>query len=273
MNFIEQDLYFEQFEEKENLDYFGGSREKSIEPEIVSREGEANLLGLRVRLGNQPIVTNLRKVLESVHGTLPSQLAHQFQNKEIYTIVHAVGVTRLKGSTKVDELQYDAEMIDDEGKVLNQVQTIDLIPHTRFREVMKANVSFEGGLSVSGNATAEIPKGLINSLLEEYLPIGGAINVQLSNSNSFIGKFTYSLKYPVVISTGIASNTCHWVLKPDEDQTPLLGDQLMVQTVAVPKSQNKIRFRMKATVKVDKGLFYKQQTKETEEYEVEVGLR
>lgn len=273
MKFIEQDLYFEAFETSGRIALSKSISEKSIGSGITPRKGEANVLGLRVRLGNEPIVKNLRVILESIHGTLPPQLAHQFQEKEVYTIVHGIGVTRLKGSAKVDEIQYEAEMIDESGQTLTGAQTIDLIPHTRFREVMKANIHLQGGLSVSGNASAELPDGLLNNLLDEFVNVGAAINIQLSNSSSFVGKFTYSLKFPVTISTGIASNTCHWVLKPDEENTPLLGDQLLVQTIAVPKAIKKIKFRIKGTVKADQGLFYKQQVKETDWYEVEVDLR
>lgn len=273
MKFIEQDIYFEEFEKSDQIALNTGDRfEKSINYGTPQRVEETNVLGLRVRLGNQPIVKNLRVVLEGVHGSLPSQLKHQFQEKEVYTIVHGIGVTRLKGRAKVDELQYDAEMIGESGKVLSGAQTIDLIPHTRFREVVRANVNLQGGLSVSGNASAELPDGLLNNLLDEFVDVGAAMKIQLSNSSSFIGKFTYGLKYPVVISTGIASNTCHWVLKPDEENTPLLGDQLLIQTIAVPKELQKIRFRIKGTIKADQGLFFKQQVKETDWYEVEVIL-
>jgi hypothetical protein len=272
MKFIEQELYFENAELSNGVPFEVEPHSKSLKLSVNKRDRETEILGVRVRLGNQPIVTNLRKLLERIHGTLPPKMELLFQEKEVYTIVHAIGVTRLKGKAKVDELHYDAEMIDASGEVIQGVQTIDLIPHTRFKDVVKANVSFGGGLSVSGNAMTEIPEEFSNHLLEEYVSVGGAMNLQLSTSSSFVGKFTYSLKFPVVISTGIASNTCHWMLKPNEDQTPLLGDQLLVQTVAVPKGTDKIKFRVKGTVKVDKGLFFKQHTQHTDEYDLEVNL-
>ena len=270
MKFIEQELYFENAELSNGIPFEVEPNSKSLELSVNKREGETEIFGVRVRLGNQPIVTNLRKLLERIHGTLPPKMEVLFQEKEVYTIVHAIGVTRLQGKAKVDELHYDAEMVDVSGEVIQGIQTIDLIPHTRFKETVSTNINFGGSLSVSGNAMAEIPEQLSNHLLEEYVSVGGAMDLQLSTSSSFVGKFTYSLKFPVVISTGIASNTCHWVLKPDEEHTPLLGDQLLVQTVAVPKGTDSIRFRVKGTVKVDKGMFFKQQTQCTDEYELDV---
>lgn len=272
MKFIEQELYFDNAELSNVTPFEAKPHSKSIKLSVKERGGQTEILGVRVRLGNQPIVTNLRKLLERIHGTLPLNMEVLFQEKEIYTIVHAIGVTRLHGKAKVDELHYDAEMIDASGEIIQGAQTIDLIPHTRFKEVMSANVNFGGSLSVSGNAMVEIPEQLSNHLLQEYASVGGAMNLQLSSSNSFVGKFTYSLKFPVVISTGIASNTCHWVLKPNEAQMPLLGDQLLVQTVAIPKGLNAIRCRVKGTVKVDKGLLFKQHTKYTDVHELEVRL-
>jgi len=270
MRYIEQNVFFD--ETQDGLELSNKSISRKVGIEFKGGNDDAEIMGVRVRLGNQPIVTNLRKVLESIHGSLPPKIGVQFQEKEIYTIVHAIGVTRLKGRAEVDELHYDAEMIDESGKVMTAAQTIDLIPHTRFKEVLSANVNFGGSLSVTGNAIAEIPEQLSNHLLQEYLSIGGAMNLQLSTSSSFVGKFTYNLKFPIVISTGIASNTCHWVLKPNENQTPLLGDQLLIQTIAVPIGLKSIRYRIKGTIKVDKGLFSKQQTKHTDEHEIEVCL-
>ncbi len=273
MNFIEQDLLFNDALSYKESDLASKSFSAEAEPILKGIYGEAEILGVRVRLGNRPIVTNLRKLLERVHDTLPPKMEMLFREKDVYTIVHAIGVTRTKGKAKVDELHYDAEMIDENGLPLEHAQTRDLIPHTRFREVLKANVNFEGGLSVTGNAMASIPEELTKDLLPEYVSIGGAMNLQLSKNVNFAGKFVYSLKFPVVISTGIASNTCHWVLTPDEEQTPLLGDQLLVQTTAVPRGLDKIRFKIKGTVKVDRGLFFKQQVKETDVHELEVTLR
>lgn len=272
MNFIEQDIQFDETLSYKESDLASKSFSFKAQPILEDMYGGAEILGVRVRLGNRPIVTNLKKLLERIHGTLPPKMEILFQDKDVYTIVHAIGVTRINGKANVDELHYEAEMINENGSPLENVQTRDLIPHTRFREVFRANVNFKGGLSVTGNAMASIPEELTKNLLPEYVSIGGAMNLQLSNNISFAGKFVYNLKFPVVISTGIASTTCHWVLTPDEEQTPLLGDQLLVQTIAVPKGLNKVLFKIKGTVKADRGIFYKQQVKETDTHNVEVQL-
>ncbi len=271
MQFIETDLFFESTNDVisskigiESLEIEEGSKS-------IDESKEIHVLGVRVRIGNRPIVTNLRKLLESIHSTLPPSINVLFKDKEVYTIVHAIGVTRLKGKGKVKELHYDAEMIGDK-EAWNSFQTVDLIPHTRFKETIRSNINFSGGLSISGNAIVDLPEDISNQLLQEYVSVGGALNLQLSNSNSFIGKFTYSLKYPVVISTGIASNGCHWVLKPDEEGTPLLGDQLLVQVISVPKGTDQITYNIKAIVIVAQGLLYKQSSKETNLAKVRVFL-
>lgn len=263
MKFKETHLSFEPLLLLAESNFEEGSKE-------LERVGQAGIIGLRVRIGNRPIVTNLKKVLESVHTTLPPSIAFQFQDRELYSIVHAFGVTRKSGKGNVIELQYEAEMVEIGNKQL--AQTVELIPHTRFKEVFKADTNISIGLSTNGIASAKIPERLNSHLLQDYICIGGDLDLQLSNSNSFIGKLSYSLNYPVVISTGIASNGCHWVLKPDEKNTPLLGDQLLVQIVSVPKHTEHIIYRIKGTVKVDQGLLYKLQSKETDILEIKVLL-
>ena len=98
------------------------------------------------------------------------------------------------------------------------------------------------------------------------------MQIQLSSNASFIGKFNLSVKYPVVQSVGIASNSCSWVLSPDEKKTPLLGDQVLVQTIAVPKGVDGLTYSAYGVVKVDRGLFHFQEQKRTQEYQIAVKL-
>ena len=268
MKYIEEKLEFVQ-----NIP---GSGNKSLREYYISSPVDTEstqILGIKVRLGNLPIVYNHREILESVHTSLPPNIQLLFKDVEIYSIVHAIGITRLKGKATVEEVHYTAEMVDDKGKVMQDAQTRDLIPHTRFKEVFSVSSNFKGVLSISGNAEVSIPGEITQHLLPEYISIGGAMSLQLSNSNSFMGQFTYKLKFPVVISTGIATNTCHWVLWPNEDHNPLLRDQLLVQVVAVKKDISSLNYKIQGSVKVDKGLFYKAQIQKTREYTIQVPLK
>ena len=223
------------------------------------------ILGIAVRLGNEPIVKDLKKLYEYSAKTIPPDLRVLFEKKDIYLIVHAISAVRLSGSAKVDELQYIAEIIE------NGMQTIDLLPNTVFKELATINLGFEGSLSGNGNFSATLPDALTQSLLQDEITLGGDMKIQLSANASFVGKFTYSLKFPVIQSAGIASNFCNWILNPQDK--PLLGDQLLIQTVAVPKGTEKITYKTKGVCKADRGIFWKQQIMVTREYNIEVVLQ
>lgn len=253
MNYFEEKLYFEE------------KTPSKLERSLFDSKKEKQKLGIVLRLGNSPIVKDLHKLFEYSGKTLTPDLKTLFDKKDLYIIVHMIGAIRLNGSAKVDQLQYNAEIID-----VDKAQTIDLLPNTSFKELIKINLGCEGAINGNGNFSASIPTTLTQSLLDKEIGLGGDMKIQLSTNANFIGKFTYSLKFPLIQSTGIASNFCTWILNPQEN--PLLGDQLLIQTLAVPKGTKKITLKAKGVCKADRGLFWKQQTLETNTYDIVVNL-
>lgn len=261
--------YFEEtfkFEEDKPLDFNASLDldETMGYARIMPEEKPGEILGIRIGLGNEPIVKNLKKLYSYSSKTIPADLQVLFEKKDIYLIVHAISAIRLSGSAKVDELQYHAEFVE------KGPQTIDLLPNTSFKEVIKVGLGFEGAISGGGNFSTSIPSELTKTILPQEITLGADMKVQLSSNANFVGKFTYSLKFPFIQSAGISSNFCTWVLNP-KDQ-PLLGDQLLIQTVAVPKGTKNITYKTTGVCKADRGLFWKQETMKTEEYLIRVGL-
>jgi len=263
MNYFEESFSFE--EVKPEIRTRGLQRKNSggLQQPLIEKDVPM-ILGITVRLGNEPIVKDIKKLYEYSAKAIPPDLQVLFEKKDIYLIVHAISAIRLSGSAKVEELQYKAEIIE------KGTQTIDLLPNTSFKELAKINMGFEGSLSGNGNFSATLPAALTQSLLQDEITLGGDMKIQLSTNASFVGKFTYSLKFPVIQSAGIASNLCHWILTPLE--TPLLGDQLLIQTVAVPKGTEKITYKTKGVCKADRGLIWKRQIMETAEHIIEINL-
>ena len=263
MNYFEETFLFEEL--KPEIRTRGLQKRNSRDlPELIIQNNAPLILGIAVRLGNQPIVKDLKKLYEYSAKTVPSDLRVLFEKKDIYLIVHAISAIRLSGSAKVDELQYIAEIIEED------MQTIDLLPNTTFKEFATIKFGLEGSISGSGNFSAKLPDALTQSLLQDEITLGADMKIQLSTSSSFVGKFTYSSKFPVIQSAGIASNFCNWILNPLDN--PLLGDQLLIQTVAVPKGTEKLRYKVQGVCKADRGLFWKQQTMETYKHIIEVDL-
>ena len=71
------------------------------------------------------------------------------------------------------------------------LQTIDLIPKTRFKEVLKANLKIAGGLNLKGETFFDIPATLTEGLISEFVNIGANMQLQLSTNADFIGSYTY----------------------------------------------------------------------------------
>jgi len=224
---------------------------------------DSEVLGIRLRLGNQPLVYDLSKLKRQAGKTTPSGSS---SDDRTFMVVHVISAIRTQGKAKIDELQYSAICTKPVS-----LQTIDLIPQTRFNQVFKGSLTIAGALNFSGQASLEVPSIVNETLLNEFVDIGD-LNLQLCSASEFIGKFTLNHYTPVIQSGGIGSNRCDWVINPNEEKIPLLGDQLLIQVIAVPASCRRLRYSIAGLVKADKGVLWKQQEMSTPHYTIEVKL-
>jgi hypothetical protein len=229
-----------------------------------TNETPAELLGIRLRLGNQPLVYNLE---ELARRSGKPRASASSSGQDYYLVVHAISAVRTQGRAKVDELQYFAVASEP-----SSLQSIDLIPKTRFNQLVNAGFDLQGALDLFGEMSLDVPSALVDELIAGWVDMGPGLHLQLSASARFIGKLTYSLQVPVVQASGVGSDTCCWILRPNEEKVPLLGDQLLVQSIAVPRGTKTVRYAISGLVKADKGLFWKQQQKGTPDYVIEVQL-
>ena len=219
------------------------------------------ILGITLRLGNQPLVYDLKALCQ--RSGKPAPISEQ----DHYLVVHAISALRTRGNARVDELHYFAAATHPQ-----KLQTVDMVPKTRFNTSLNANLDLGGCLDLFGEVSLNLPLAMPDNLLDEYIELATGMQLQLSASARFIGRFVYTLKIPVVQASGIGSDSCIWILKPDENKTPLLGDQLLIQSIAVPKGTRKLNYKIWGLVKADKGLFWKQQEKKTPDHIVEINL-
>lgn len=226
--------------------------------------GEVAVFDIRLRLGNMPIVKNLYRLFKLKQEKMPADLQVLYQQKDLYSVVHAIS-TVSKGA-KISELIYDAEIVG-----LSDAQTIELIPNTRFHELLSANASGEIALSASGHASAEVPKELSELATYTSVDFGGGMQLKTAVDGGLSGKFSFSVKYPVVQSMGISSNKCTWILNPDNEK-PLNGDQLLVQIIAVPRGTKQLMYRIQGEITADKGFFWKEKTQKTDPMIITVNL-
>lgn len=226
--------------------------------------GPAQILGINVRIGNKPLVYDL-KVLAG-KGRKRSALRLD-KHRDHYLVVHTIGALRTSGKSTLNELQYFAEALH------GSLQTIDLIPATHFKTRLSSGLQLEGSLSVNGETSLDIPTELLQSLLPKVIPIGANMQLQLSASADFAGKFSFRIQSPVVQSMGIGSSFCSWVLNPDEHRQQLLGDQLLIQSISVPKGTKEIIYKVSALARVYKGILQSFEEKRTPEFKLHVTLK
>lgn len=228
-----------------------------------SDSSPSEVLGITLRLGNRPLVYDLSKLQRQADKARPYTPA---PGTRAFMVVHAISALRTQGRAKVEELQYSAVCSDP-----SDVQTTNLIPQTRFNQVVKGSLNISGALDLSGQASLDVPSVVTETLLNEFVGIGD-LKLQLCTAAEFIGKFTLSLYAPVIQSGGIGSNRCDWVIHPNEEKTPLLGDQLLIQVISVPSSCQTLHYTLSGSVKAGKGLFSQQQELRTPDYTIELTL-
>ncbi|PKP58151.1 MAG: hypothetical protein CVT88_07830 [Candidatus Altiarchaeales archaeon HGW-Altiarchaeales-1] len=269
MEFVEEKLEFVDPVKIEDSLLMKSFSRNSI-PAIKKNLSDVETAGVIVRIGNRPIVRNLKEILELSNANIPPEIEVLFKKSDIYSIVHGIGAIRVEGNASIIELQYHAKVEN-----INGAQIIDLIPSTKFRDVVKVGVIIQGSMSAIGATSIQIPEELTRTLLPKYLSLGGDMRIQLSSNASFIGKFDFSVKFPVVQSLGASSDSCSWVLNPDEHKTPLLGDQQLIQIIAVPKGTTKLKYKSWGVLKVDRQPwipFIGDETKKTSDVDLDVDL-
>lgn len=189
---------------------------------------------LRIQLGEKPIARNLQKLYQASHPKFPKDVM-VYDNHDIWLITHVIGAINPKGMPAIKILGYQADF---ENK--DQVYTIDLFPRSEFKTKLGASLTNEFDLSIEGNA--QLPDNLVK-LMEAVEFLGGDARLKLSSALRVIGRASFSIKTSLIQAVGIASSRCEWCFQVDD--TPLLGDQIILQTVLVPKYTEILKFKIR----------------------------
>ncbi len=224
----------------------------------------SEVLGIKLRLGNQPLAYDLEKLQQhSGKATVHPKVSGTRQ----FMVVHVMSALRIQGKARVDELHYSAVSSNPLS-----LQTIGLIPQTKFDQFMKGSFGLSGALNIFGQVSTEIPPIVTETLVNQFIDLGAGMKFQLCTASEFIGKYTFNLQTPIIQSSGMGSNACDWIIYPNEEKIPLLGDQLLIQLVSVPCSCDTLNYTISGLVRADRGIFWRQQELRTPQYNVEVKL-
>lgn len=191
--------------------------------------------GLTIRVADRPVAKSVRRLYELSHKTLPPGLA-VFDAYDIWIVAHGVGVIRTAGSGAIRSIGYEADFGDSDD-----VLTIDLLPQTKFKKHLTAEMRMEADLGAEGHA--ELPEPA-REILDLVHTIGGDARIRLSSDVSVVGRVSLSIMTPTVQAVGKMGSRCQWQF--DLDTEPILGDQIMLQTILVPIGTRSISYRVRA---------------------------
>jgi len=229
--------------------------ERHFGPSALPDEIQVN--GLRIGIGDRPLPRNLRKLYEKSHAEIPPDLA-VFDSYDLWLIPHSVGILRKFGSAKVKSVGYEADFQDAE-----QVYTLDMLPQTRFVSFVGGELKAEADVGVEGHAQLpETARAFLNSLES----LGGDASLRFSSEAKLLGRISFAVMSPVVQSIGVGRQRISWQL--DVDEKPLLGDQMLLQTIAVPAGTPEVKFKAKAYALIRSQAFSFAALFETAEIEV-----
>lgn len=201
-----------------------------------------------IECAERPFVRSLRQLYRLRNEQMPADLAAL--PGEIYLVTHNVGVVAKRHPKRIKTLGLMASFTE-------PGTTIDLVPDTRFREYLavrstaegKAEVRLEGELGASGRVEA-------SKLLTEYradAELGFGAKIQLGGGIEVIGRIAMSVKSPKIQAIGRASSMVIWQI--EQDESPLVGDQVLIQTILAPKETRQLTFQLQAFIVIDPGWF------------------
>lgn len=200
-------------------------------------EGIISVKDLEISVGDRPLCRNLRQLYELGNRKVPPEI-EVFDLYDVWLLTHAVGIIKREGSTaKVKSIGYQANFANAEN-----VFTIDLLPRTKFVSKLSVSSQTEVALGIEGHA--QVPEA-VTMLLEQVEYLGGDASIRLASDHKIIGRLSFSLMSPVIQAVGMGSSRCEWIF--EEDENPLLGDQLMIQTILVPRGTASLKFTVRGS--------------------------
>jgi hypothetical protein len=195
---------------------------------------------LKVSIGNRPVSWRLRSFFQKAGKILPKGMK-LYRDWDVWMIAHAVSVadrgefaTLLNGV--VDSVGYEAEF----DRAL--ATTVGLLPDPAV--VRNVGGRFEVTANVGLNGSVATPENLEETIGELNLPVAGGAKLGFSTSTEFVGRLSFGVWTPKVVTSGICSSRGEWMFNRIE--APLRNSQVMFQTLLVPAGTDELRFKCRA---------------------------
>jgi hypothetical protein len=196
---------------------------------------------VRVRVGERPIVRNLKTLYRKTGRAMPADL-QLYSAYNVWLVVFYVGALRESGVRALSRFGFAVTFPEKP-----RVTVLNLVPQSRFVKRVGLEVTSEAALSLNGEA--HVPDA-VAGLLAETDVLSGTAKLRIGTDARVVGTLSLSVMTPVVTAIGVGGRAAEWLFERDEK--PLVGDQHMAVTLLVPKSVEELQAttRLSATVSV-----------------------
>jgi hypothetical protein len=211
--------------------YLGGT------PDIAKRNVE-------IRIGARPTALDLRRVYEQSGKAIPKDF-ELYASYRIWLISHHVGIARRAGVEFVNRFSYEVKFADK-----SRVTVLGLFPETRFvkRGGVDASAKVVAGIDLKGEAVVPPIDVGADGAAPISLSGNGDGKLEVSGKVGLVGQLSFSVMTAAVVAVGVGDVYSQWAF--ERDDRPLIGDQMMSQTVLVPKNIERLDFDVKVSATI-----------------------
>lgn len=196
---------------------------------------------IQVRIAEFPEIINFYHLLKKSGAEITQEVDELVSRFDLYILTHSVGIVDRNKIGKIDQLGYRLATLNG-LRLQNRV----LLPETQFIKP-KISGGFTFNASVKTNGEMKIPENAIQiKKLPLKLNTSGEANASLNSDLSI--DFALPTLSPIIQTIGKFSSYAEWCI--DFNNTPLVGDQVFIQSIAVEKGTEEILFEVSTYVTI-----------------------
>jgi hypothetical protein len=236
------------------LDIVLGSA-NATDPELAVRPvdrhaggDDADIAGGKVflRIGRRPTAHSLRALYELSGRTYPATLSLDSAYR-VWLVAITVSVIRYDGFDDAKFVGLELKFAD-EPRVTIQ----GLAPQTEFADVLK--VDSESRVSVAAEiglrGSIDVADAGTTILAAAGIPLSADANAKFTaaTKTDIVGRLSMNVVSPIVQAVGVGDYHCEWSVK--RHRKPLIGDNVFIVTVLVPKHVERLTFEARVSASV-----------------------
>src|SRR5579863_1343008 len=207
---------------------------KSNEPDL--QKGRVSL-----RIGDRPIVRDLKLLYRTTHNQLPTDF-EMFTAYNVWLVGFGLGILREAGFSKVERFGFAVTFAD-----TPRVTVLAVLPQTRFLKRAGLDLNMEAVLALNG--AAQIPNTAVELFAQAIsLPLSADASLKLSSELKMVGNLSFSVQTPVIAAIGVGGRHAEWLF--EKSAQPLVGDQQMMLTLLAPRAADELQTTLRVSVTI-----------------------